>query len=193
MKKKILHGNIGYGMLMVLVVIVMMNSSVKSALLSGMMKVGLFRPDVVSNEGTSDKLFFPAEATFLTSQGNAVSTAQLKGKVLFINFWATWCPPCIAEMPSIDKLQKQFKGNPAIVFMAVVADRDLQKSEKFMKDKGYSLPVYALNSPLPAEILSGSIPTTVIVNKEGEVVFRNEGAANYNTGEVVTLLRKLSK
>jgi len=138
-----------------------------------------------------------AEATdqvntsFLDENNQVIALSDLKGKVVFINFWATWCPPCIREMPSIDQLKKRYKNNPNIVFLLVDVDSSLDKSQKFMRDNKLDLPVHIPNGKIPSEFLGRSIPTTVILDKEGLLAARVEGARDYMAPEMIKALDKL--
>ena len=84
--------------------------------------------------------------------GETVDLNDLKGKVLFINFWATWCPPCVAEMPNIHSLYKKYKKveSDSIVFLMISVDDDWQKVKDFISRKEYTFPVYRLDSHLPS-------------------------------------------
>ncbi len=66
------------------------------------------------------------DVSFLGENGQTVTLSSLRGKVVFINFWATWCPPCKVEMPGINRLKKSFKGNDQIVFLMVDVDGNLK-------------------------------------------------------------------
>src|SRR3546814_66534 len=84
----------------------------------------------------------PTEVTgvsFKDESGKTVSLNSLKGNVVFINFWATWCPPCIHEMPSINDLKKSFQGNDKIVFMMVDVDNKIDQSTAFIDRKSTRL------------------------------------------------------
>lgn len=131
------------------------------------------------------------EVRFMDSQGKTVSLGDLKGKVIFLNFWATWCPPCIAEMPSINKLRQSLKDEQDIVFMLVDVDNNLKKSTAFMKKKKYDLPVYAPASAIPSTFLEGAIPTTVIIDKKGEIIARIEGGRDYSSPGMLKSLNQL--
>jgi thiol-disulfide isomerase/thioredoxin len=137
------------------------------------------------------QLSLAPSVTFKDGTGRTVDISRQKGKVLFINFWATWCPPCIQEMPSINNLKKQFNEKD-ILFLMVDVDDNYKKSSKFMLNKKYDLPVYTAISSVPEELLSGAIPTTVIVDKEGRIVARHEGAADYMHPEIVKLFKDLT-
>src|SRR5690606_29413117 len=107
------------------------------------------------------------EVTFMDEDGKKVSLESLKGKVVFINFWATWCPPCIHEMPSINKLKQSFDADDEIIFLMVDVDGKLDKSTAFMEKNEYDLTVYAPESQIPSDFLGRAIPTTVILDKTG--------------------------
>lgn len=115
---------------------------------------------------------------FKDGKGKTIDISKQKGKVLFINFWATWCPPCIAEMPSIAKLKEQVNSKD-LLFLMVDVDRKYDKAQKFMDKNGFQLPVYLAAGEIPGSFLSGAIPTTVIIDKAGRVVGRQEGGADY--------------
>ncbi len=131
------------------------------------------------------------EVIFKDGEGKKVSLKELQGKVVFINFWATWCPPCIHEMPSINTLQAKFKSSKDIVFLMVDVDGNHEKSNAFMKDNNYDLSVYIPGSKIPSSYLGTSIPTTVILNKKGELAERMEGGRDYATQEMEEYLKQL--
>ncbi|NQD71125.1 TlpA family protein disulfide reductase [Sphingobacterium shayense] len=128
---------------------------------------------------------------FKDQNGKTISLNSLKGKVVFINLWATWCPPCIHEMPSINKLRETFKDNQDLVFLMVDMDGKIEKAKAFMKRKKFDLPVHILDSEIPAELFTGSIPTTIIVDKHNNVVGRQIGGADYSSQEVIDLIDAL--
>lgn len=129
--------------------------------------------------------------SFKNEDGESISTMDLKGKVVFINFWATWCPPCIKELPSINDLKKQYERNKNIVFLMVDVDADLEKSVSLMKDNKYDLTVYMPETPIPPTFLGNSIPTTVILGKDGEIKERIEGGRDYAAPDIKVLLDDL--
>lgn len=134
-----------------------------------------------------------ADLIFQDQKGKTVSLSSLKGKVVFINFWATWCPPCIQEMPSINKLKQSFNGNDHIVFLMVDVDANIKKSTGFMEKNQYDLPVYVPASEIPPSFLGDAIPTTVILDKKGNLIARMEGGRDYADPQMVTALNALIK
>ncbi|WP_104381986.1 TlpA disulfide reductase family protein [Sphingobacterium sp. HMA12] len=133
------------------------------------------------------------EVSFKDNKGNVVSLNQLKGKVVLINLWATWCSPCLAEMPSLDKLYKDFLENSQIVFLSVDVDGNLKSSAKFLKKRKYSLPLYQLNSALPKEWSTTSIPTTIILDKVGKLVNKHVGGMNFGSVKFREALKQLTE
>ncbi len=126
-------------------------------------------------------------------QGKQVSFESLKGKVVFMNIWATWCPPCIAEMPNIQKLYDKVGSDKIAFVMLSVDEGGMDKVKKFIDKKGYTFPVYMPAGQLPQEFYSNSIPTTYIISPEGKIVAKQEGMADYNTKEVQEFLQGMVK
>ncbi len=122
-------------------------------------------------------------------KGEIVSLSELKGKVIFLNFWATWCPPCVAEMPSIDQLHE--KMGDEIAFVMLSMDQDFNKAISFNQRKGYDLPIYQLAGPLPDMYRSSAIPTTFVIDADGNLALTHKGMADYNTDEFRNFLKSL--
>lgn len=121
---------------------------------------------------------------FKNVDNSIVKLGELKGKVVFVNFWATWCPPCIEEMPSIQVLYEKFKDNKDIVFLIVDVDGDLENANTFMKEHNLKMPLYIMNSNLPAGFELNAIPTTIVLDKQGNLDLRLEGGRDYATPEM---------
>lgn len=128
----------------------------------------------------------------VTLEGKVKNFSSFKGKVVFLNFWATWCPPCIAEMPNIQALYENFGSNDDIVFVMVSLDESVPKAQRFIVRKEFTFPVYQLTNGRPTELQSTTIPTTYIINKAGFIVSERRGMANYNTSAFHSFLKKLS-
>lgn len=140
---------------------------------------------------TTNEAALTNEFSFTDENGKHITLSSLKGKVVFINFWATWCPPCIHEMPSINSLKQSFKGNNDIIFLMVDVDGAMDKSKAFMLDNKYDLQVYEANGEIPSQFLGNAIPTTVILDKNGELVDRMEGGRDYADPAIKKSLDKL--
>ncbi|MFH1541914.1 MAG: TlpA disulfide reductase family protein [bacterium] len=102
-----------------------------------------------------------------------------KGKIIFLNFWATWCPPCRAEMPSMQKLQKYW--NPEkYAMVAVNVGEDPEIVRAFMQDNNYTFPVLLdTTRKIARKYQVTGIPVTFIINEEGQIAAREVGAREW--------------
>ncbi|OLY95048.1 thioredoxin [Cnuella takakiae] len=166
------------------------NADAKAWLLRQLMSIGLFNTEIKASKQPATEEVTPA-FTYYDATGNTVSTSDLKGKVVFVNFWATWCPPCLAEMPSLQSLYQQFEKDNRIVFLFMNEDDDPSKGIQYLQQKGYSVPLANRAGSIPSELFSGTLPTTIILDKEGKVVYKHEGLAQYNTKNFVSQLKAL--
>jgi thiol-disulfide isomerase/thioredoxin len=129
--------------------------------------------------------------TLRTLEGKTIQLSDLKGKVVFFNQWATWCPPCRAEMPAIESLyQSVDKSKVAFVMLSI--DKDVQKVPDFVQQKGFTFPVYMPAGPIPAAFAAEVVPTTFILTPDGQIAQRIEGLANYDTDEFRNYLYSLA-
>jgi thiol-disulfide isomerase/thioredoxin len=124
-----------------------------------------------------------------TVDGAEVSLDQFRGKPLFVNVWATWCGPCVAEMPSIQALYDATKA--AGVAFLLISEEEADVVRGFVADGQFTFPVY-LAEKLPGVFESRGIPTTFIVNREGRIIYRHTGGADWNSDSCQNLLRTLS-
>jgi thiol-disulfide isomerase/thioredoxin len=169
------------------------SARVKSWVIMGFMLVGFFKPNIPQVK-PGEKLLQAPAMVVQSINGKTIDLQQQKGKVVFINFWATWCPPCLAEMPSVNDLYLKVKDNPDIVFLSVDVDNKLSRSSQFIQKNGYKMPVYGGRlDGLPAKFYSGIIPTTLVIDKKGDVVFNEVNRANYNDQKFADYIIGLSK
>lgn len=123
--------------------------------------------------------------------GEKVDLEDYKGKVIMLNFWATWCPPCRAEMPSMENIHKKYDPEKFVI-LAVSVDRSKRKNvEEFIKDNGYSFAVFHdSDNKLSRKFAIRSIPTTYIINKDGIIVDKKLGAINWENYPFKQLIEK---
>jgi thiol-disulfide isomerase/thioredoxin len=118
-----------------------------------------------------------------------ISFIKLKNKIVFVNFWATWCPPCRAELPMIQELYNDYKDKVAFVF---VTDESWQTVQTFFNKNSYNLPTYNSVSLPPQTFLeTNSIPASYLIDADGNILISKTGAANWNSDKVKKLLDKL--
>lgn len=147
---------------------------------------------VVEAAATANSEMAGAGFKMVDLQGKQVNFESLKGKVVFLNIWATWCPPCIAEMPNIQKLYDKVGSDKIAFVMLSVDEGGMEKVKKFIDKKKYTFPVYMPASQFPQEFYSNAIPTTFIISPEGKIVAKQEGMTDYDTPEVAEFLQKLA-
>lgn len=124
--------------------------------------------------------------------GKKFGLNQFKGKVIFINFWATWCGPCKEEMPSMEVLHRQFKGKN-FVLLAVSVDYGGQKLVKeFIHKYQYTFPVLIDPKCKTLDLFQvKGIPATFLIDKKGRMVGKAIGPRNWESPEVVSLINLL--
>lgn len=190
--KKLTLSNLCNGFLIVSILVVILNPTAKALTIRGLMKVGFFQPDLTQHVTSQATINMP-DLILESRDREIINLKDQKGKVVFMNFWATWCPPCIAEMPSINDLAVQLKDNKNIQFITVDADQNFSKSIPFMRKHHFVLPLYKAKGEIPFGLFGKVIPTTLIFDKKGKRVFYHEGAADYGAYKMQAYLIKLSK
>lgn len=121
-------------------------------------------------------------------EGRGYNLSQARGKVVFINIWASWCPPCVAEMPDLQLLYRDY--NKKVLFLFIARDRKV-KVGAFMEENQYNFPVFYESGPSPVQLSSNSLPTTYILDRQGRIVVSETGAAAWNSKATRELLDRL--
>lgn len=190
MREMMTKKNLINAVFIALFLIILFVPSAKAFLMQGLMEIGLFKPKTEPIAvGTP-----PVDLSgikFEDKSGKTVDLGSLKGKVIFINFWATWCPPCLAEMPSINKLYEQYKSDKDVVFIMVDADSNLAKAQKYMDSRSYGMSVYSVASNIPENLFKGALPTTIVFDKQGRISYNESGAANYASSKFIEFIEQL--
>lgn len=138
----------------------------------------------------------PALEGLLDMEGNPVSAASLQNKIIILNFWATWCVPCMEEMPYMQKVYTQYKNNPDVIFLVTnsAARNTLQDAQKWAGRKKYDFPVYFASEPKLTEQLGFQvIPATFIIDKNGMIQFRMIGFEGATIEKKVSVAIELLK
>ena len=150
------------------------------------LKTGIIQPSLEDDNTVNADYDF----ILIDEEGHKVPFAEFKDKVVFVNFWATWCPPCVAEMPDIQGLYEEV-GSGNIAFVLISSDDSFQKAKDFVKRKEFNFPIYQLASPLPKVYDYSAIPTTYVISSEGKIVVSKSGMAKYNTNRFKKFLTEL--
>ena len=145
---------------------------------------GLSPPPFPKEESLAD-----IEWKFQSLDGEETSLSAFEGKVLFVNLWATWCGPCVVEMPSIQRLYEQFPQED--VAFLLVSDERPDVVEEFVQEKGWELPLYVSADEKPSAFKTLGIPATFILDREGRIVFRHVGSAAWDDESSVRFLTGL--
>src|SRR6476620_758729 len=140
-----------------------------------------------NNTASAVKAVLP-EFELLDVNGTPVNLKNFKGKKLFVNLWASWCPPCRAEMPSIEKLYKSLDSNK-VAFVMVSLDDNFEKAKKYVSKKKLKLPIYYPQRSLPGMFNVQSIPASFIFDESGNLIQAIEGSADYNTSQFRDMLK----
>ena len=121
-------------------------------------------------------------------EGKELNFNQSKNKVVLINYWATWCPPCVAEMPELQNLYKAYGDQVDFYFITADAPK---KVIKFLEKNRFTLPVFYEITAAPIKLQTESLPTTFLISKNGELIIKKIGAAKWNSDKVHKLLNEL--
>ena len=128
--------------------------------------------------------------TFLDAQNNKINLDNYQGKLILINFWATWCAPCKEEMPSLDKLQTNEKLSNLKIFPINVGQDRTDKAQNFFKDLDIkNLEIYFDTSiNLAKKFALRGIPTSILINKDGQEFARIVGSIDFNDDKFIDWL-----
>lgn len=138
----------------------------------------LRRPSIANDAGTYQLTGAEYNWNITNEAGARVAPEELQGEVIFLNFWGTYCPPCIAEMPEIQGIYNDYKDK--VKFILVSAESP-QKVKNFLDSRGYDLPSYYAGSGMPDALSVRSIPTTFIIARDGRIVSKKIGAADWDS------------
>lgn len=124
--------------------------------------------------------------------GNIYTLSALKGTVLFINFWASWCEPCKTEMPSIQALYDRFKEDKRFRMLTVLYNDDYSKAVNYMKDHGLQFPLLTDSDGKTAGAYGiTGVPETYIVDKKGILKKRVLGPEDWNSPQNIAFITRL--
>jgi cytochrome c biogenesis protein CcmG, thiol:disulfide interchange protein DsbE len=131
------------------------------------------------------------EITFVNQAGRSFSLKDFRGKVVLLNFWATWCAPCREEMPSLNALQHHFENQPLSI-LAFSVDDSWAAVLPFLRQGGYTLPVFAdFDRKTATRFGTLKFPETYILDKQGRVQLKIIGDTNWMAPEMVSTLHRM--
>lgn len=184
--------------LFALVLFTPLRTTVLGGLQRGLLATGLWNADAPVPLAASPpppvvpagRAAYPHNLPLRTPDGKPVNLSELKGKAVFVNLWASWCPPCVAEMPGIHALYQKMDPEK-VAFVMISLDENPAKAQAMLARQGFTFPVYFPTGPLAPPFDSNSIPSTVILGPNGEVAARHNGMAEYDTPQFKAALENL--
>lgn len=121
---------------------------------------------------------YPIDFSLEDKDGNKISLSDYEGKIVVLNFWASWCGPCKYEMPDLQKFHDANKdGDISVVTVAL--DRTFNTSINFMNVQKYTFPYFKPDGKVPSEFSISAIPITYIIDKKGNIISTYEGATDF--------------
>lgn len=184
--KKFKASNLLFIVLIALLIIPQSRTFIQVNLQKAIVKFSPFGPSRIAQEEQVQLQPFDYRVTSL--DGIKVNSPVGKGKVTFISYWATWCPPCIAEIPSLELLYADYGNTVNFLF---ITNEEPDKVQKFLDRKELNIPAVRPLMNTPEALYERSIPTNYIIDKKGNIVLKEQGAANWNNAEVRELLDSL--
>jgi thiol-disulfide isomerase/thioredoxin len=168
-----------------------LGAGISSLTQAALMKAGVM--DIQPDSRDAREQSFDYNFSIKDMDGKKVEMSELKGKVIFLNLWATWCGPCRVEMPSIQNLYNSVDKDKVVFVMLSLDQAGYEpRIEQFISSKEFTFPVYLPASPLPKILRVNTIPTTFIISPDGKVKSKKTGMANYDTEEMRVFLRELA-
>ena len=150
---------------------------------------------VVRQEKAAQKAVTGLDAPDLAltdASGKTLRLSDLRGAVVFVNFWATWCQPCREEIPSIEKLYSSLKDDPGFRMVTILYRDDYDKAMAYLKGNNYDFPVWMDNGEKGARAYGVTgVPETYIVDKKGVLREKVIGPADWSAPEAAGLVSKL--
>lgn len=134
------------------------------------------------------------EFSITTLDGKVIDTQQLKGKVIYINFFATWCGPCMKELPFVEeKIWKTIK-NPDFVMVVVGREHTNEEMADFLEKKGFTFPIAAdTDRSIFSKFAHQNIPRNVIIDKNGKIAYSKFGFTEEEFGNMVSTIKQCLK
>ncbi|MDZ4841882.1 MAG: TlpA disulfide reductase family protein [Alphaproteobacteria bacterium] len=182
------------------IAVILVGAIVAAATFAVYMLSGLNDEEVPDKLGSIDNFIAAREIkpapllTFLDEEGTKVTLEKFRGKIVVLNLWATWCTPCVAEMPMLDRLQQQLEG-VGVVVVALSIDRggpDVVR-EFFDEHEITHLGVYVdPTMRAQSDVSAIGLPTTIIIDREGNDRGRIVGPAEWDDAEAADLVLKAS-
>jgi len=191
LKKKSTFGKItDFIFIIFLVALFIPNSRIAIGGAINRVKSMIIEPSLESTDNEQSVNFNEINWQLININGNTINFQENEGKVIFLNFWATWCPPCVGEMPGIQALYNKYKDNDDIAFL-LVSNESLSKISAFVEKREYTFPIFSSRYKSPDIFFSKSIPTTFVISKDGKIKVKETGAVNWGGDKMEQIIDNL--
>lgn len=167
---------------------------VYSGLKNTLIRTGIITPGAVSAMDFEQQLLAPGALDGLQligEDGHLVRLGDFTQEVILINAWASWCPPCVAEMPGLNALYESEKNS--VGFVMLTWDRTMEAAQAYRDRNGYSFPIHMASGRVPDPLKAGSIPTTFLLDKKENTLYRHSGMIAFDDPEVRDFLNSLKE
>lgn len=163
------------------------NSVLKPVLFLFLFSAGCNNANKTKPSANKEETFTISKVKLTDLSGQPVDLSQFEGKVVFINFWATWCKPCIAEMPSLQRMTQKLKDENIIFLFA--SDETTEEIRQFKNSNNY--PMIFVKTESLADMNIMGLPTTLIFDANGIFSFSELGARDWDKEESLALIKKI--
>lgn len=143
---------------------------------------------------TKNRLNAMQEVSFLSPDGKQVSWDDFKGKYLLVNFWATWCPPCVVELPSLERLKKRFEAEGLeVIAISIDQGRSHDNIKEFLYYRNIDdfAAYFDNNKEIQSKIAMRGVPTTYLLDPEGNVTHIFEGDATWHSPSGLSFFKEI--
>ncbi len=175
--KKLKWSDFLFGLFVVLLIVPQTRQSIQVAV--NKVKLLVWSPGIADREDADHVFAFDYHVTDF--KGQKVTHRIGEDKITFLSFWATWCPPCVAEISTIEALYQDY--GDAVNFVLISQEKP-EVVQSFLQKRNLQLPAYLPISPVPEILQSKSLPTNFLIDGEGNIIIKETGAANWNSKKV---------
>ena len=168
----------------------------KSSVLSVVFMAAMVLTIPLSNAGGLMDKVPSAEAsnfTLMSAQGSDISLSDYEGKFVLLNFWATWCPPCVKEMPALNVLHNKLNGSNGLEVVGVHVGPALANVKQFLKDRPVDFDILIDKSMSLSSWQVSGLPTTFLISPAGKVIYKATGERDWGSDEMVEFIRDIMK
>lgn len=185
---------VGVGVGSVLGVVATLAGLVGLGLLMGSLlesEMGLPPPPIPAESHAGVYGRMPYDWSVSTLDGRTVALDSLRGRVVVVHFWATWCGPCVKELPQIAALAESLRSDG--VTLLALSEESARTIRAFLWRRGLGMPAYRAPPPIPRALVTPGIPSTFVVDRAGWIRLRHVGAAGWNDESARRFVRRLAR